>query len=123
MGRNMQMTMPPMTTPRNDDQQRFDERHQAGQGVFNFLVEKVRDAFEHGVNVAGLFAGGHHADDHAGENGMFGQRLGNALAALDVGGGGLDGLFQNRVADGLGHNLQHVQNGHAAADERGEACG
>src|SRR5208282_5318595 len=107
----------------DDNQHRFDERHQAGQGVFNFFVEEVRDTFEHGVNVAGLFAGGHHADDHAGENGVFGQRLGNAFAALDVAGGGLDGLFQNRVADGLGNNLQHVQNRHAAADERRQRAG
>src|ERR1039457_3516529 len=107
----------------DDNQNRHREAHQAGQGVFNFLVEEVRDAFEHGVNVAGLFAGGHHADDHARGDGMLGERLGNAFAALDVGGGGLDGLFQDRVADGLGNNLQHLQDRHAAADERRQRAG
>ncbi len=49
---------------------------------------------------------------------MFAQSGGNAFAALDVGGGGLDGFFHDDVADGLGNNLQHFQNRHAAADER-----
>src|ERR1017187_3705796 len=102
----------------DDNQHRLDERHQTGQGVFNFLVEKVRDAFEHGVNVAGLFAGGQHADDHAGKDGVLAQRGGDALAAFDVGRGGLDGFFQDRIADGLRDNLQHLQNRHAAAHER-----
>ena len=84
---------------------------------------KFGDAFEHVVNVAGLFAGAHHADDHAGENRVFAERGGNAFAAFDVGGGGLDGLFHDDVADGLGNDLQHFQNRHAAADERGQRAG
>ena len=84
---------------------------------------KFGDAFKHVVNVAGLFAGAHHADDHAGENRVFAERGGNAFAAFDVGGGGLDGFFHDDVADGLGDDLQHFQDGHAAANERGQRAG
>src|ERR1700690_489232 len=45
-----------------DNQHGFKERHEAGKRGFNFLVQKVRDALEHVVNVAGLFPGAQHAD-------------------------------------------------------------
>src|ERR1039458_845154 len=103
-----------------DNQHGFKERHEAGERGFNFFVEKVRDALEHVVNVAGLFAGAQHADDHAGENRVLAERGGNAFAPFNVEGGGLDGLFHDDVADGLRDNLQHFQDGHTAANERGE---
>src|SRR5439155_5507034 len=53
----------------------------------------------------------------------FAQRGGDAFAAFDVGGGDLDGLLHDDVADGLGDDLQHFEDGHAAADERGERAG
>ncbi len=106
-----------------DDQQRLDQRGQADERVLDFFVQKIRHALQHGVNFAGLFAGCHHADDHGRENGVLGQRGGNAFAALDVGRGGLDGVFHHDVADGVLDNGQHFQNGHAAADERRHACG
>src|SRR5271155_3031595 len=99
-----------------DNQQRFEQRHQAGKRVFNFFIKEIRDALEHIVNVAGLFAGAQHTDDHAGENRVLAQRGGNALAMFDVVGGGLDGLFHGDIAHGLGNDLQHFQNRHAAAD-------
>ena len=120
MGRNMQTTMPPMTTPRKTNQHGFEERHEAGERGFDFFVEKVRDALEHVVNVAGLFAGAQHADDHAGENRVLAERGGNAFAPFNVEGGGLDGFFHDDIADGIGDDLQHFQDGHAAANERGE---
>src|ERR1017187_2978123 len=106
-----------------DNQHGFKERHEAGERGFNFFVEKVRDALEHVVNVAGLFAGAQHADDHAGENRVLAERGGNAFAAFDVGGGGLDGFFHDDVADGLRDDLQDFQNRHAAAHQRGERAG
>src|SRR5580658_6444745 len=74
-----------------DDQDGFDQRGQTRQGCFDFLVQEIGHAFEHGVDFARLLPGGHHADDHGGENGVFAQGGGDALAALDVGGGGFDG--------------------------------
>src|ERR1017187_1617175 len=103
-----------------DNQHGFKERHEAGERGFNFFVEKVRDALEHVVNVAGLFAGAQHTDDHAGENRVLAERGGNAFAPFNVKGGGLDGFFHDDVADGLRDNLQHFQDGHAATNERGE---
>src|ERR1017187_8298176 len=103
-----------------DNQHGFKERHEAGERGFNFFVEKVRDALEHVVNVAGLFAGAQHAYDHAGEDRVLAQRGGNAFAPFNVEGGGLDGFFHDDVADGLRDNLQHFQDGHTAANERGE---
>ena len=35
----------------------------------------------------------------------------------------LDGFFHDDVADGLGDDLQHFQDGHAAADQRGQGAG
>ena len=106
-----------------DDEQRLDERHEAGERAFNFLVEEVGDAFKHGVNVAGLFTGAQHADNHRGENWVFGEGGGDAFAALDVAGGGLDGFFHDGIADGLRNDLQHFQNRHAAADQGRERAG
>src|SRR5258707_11802381 len=71
-----------------NDEDRLDESGQTGEGGFDFLIEEIRDALEHVVNLAGLFAGGDHADNHAGEDGMFAEGGGNALAAFDVEGGG-----------------------------------
>src|ERR1039458_2276152 len=98
-----------------DNQHGFKERHEAGKRGFNFFVQKVRDPLEHVVNVAGLFAGAQHADDHGGKDRVLAQGDGNAFAALDVGGGGLDGFFHDDVADGLRDDLKHFQDGHAAA--------
>ena len=58
-----------------------------------------------------------------GKDGVLAQRGGDALAALDVAGGGLDGFFHDHIADGLGDDLQHLQDGHAAADQRGQRAG
>ena len=53
---------------------------------------------------------------------MFTQRNGNPLAAFDIDGGGFDVSFHHRVANRLRNNLQHLQNGHAAADQRSEGA-
>jgi hypothetical protein len=62
-----------------DNQHGFEERHQAGERGFDFLVEKFGDPFEHVVDVAGLFPGAQHADDHAREDRVFAQGDGNAF--------------------------------------------
>src|SRR5690242_15516621 len=54
---------------------------------------------------------------------MLAKRGGNALAALDVGGGSLDGFFHDRVANRLGNDLQDFENRHAAANQRSERAG
>ena len=105
------------------DEQRFDKGHEAGERGFNFLVEKVGDAFKHVVDIAGLFTGAQHADDHAGEDRMFSQRGGNAFTAFDVVRGGLDGFFHDGITNGLGNDLQNFKDRHAAADERGQCAG
>ena len=58
-----------------------------------------------------------------GKTGCLPSAAGNALAAFDVDGGGLDGFFHDDVADGLGDDLQDFQNRHAAAHQRGERAG
>lgn len=88
-----------------NDEERFNERHEAGERGFDFLVEKVGDAFKHVVDIAGLFTGAQHPDNHAGENGMLAKRSGNALAAFDVVRGGLDGFFHDGITNGLGNDL------------------
>ena len=51
------------------------------------------------------------------------QGAGNVLPALNIQRRGLNGLFHDDVADRLGDNLQHLQDRHAAADERGQRAG
>ena len=41
----------------------------------------------------------------------------NALAAFDIGRGDLDGFFHHDIADGLGNDLQHIQNWDTASHE------
>ena len=53
---------------------------------------------------------------------MLRQCDSDAFAAFDITGGGLDGSFHDRVADSLGNNLQHLQNGHAGADQRSQSA-
>src|SRR5581483_8304272 len=55
------------------DQNRLDQRGQAGQDRFDFLVEEVGYAFHHAVDLAGLLAGGEHADDHGREDRVLGE--------------------------------------------------
>jgi hypothetical protein len=105
------------------DEEGFQEGHEAGEGGVDFFVEEVGDAFEHGVDVTGLFTCAEHADDHIGENGVLGQGLGDAFAAFDVLGGGFDGFFHEGVADGLGDDLEDFQDGYTAADEGSEGAG
>src|SRR5581483_11070594 len=105
-----------------NDEHRFEQRHQTRKRGLDFFIQKIGHAFEHVVNVAGLFTGAHHADDHAGENGMLGQGGRNAFAALDVGGGSFDGAFDDGVVHGLRNDLQHFQNRHATAHKRGESA-
>src|SRR5262249_33023025 len=51
------------------------------------------------------------------------QGHGDAFAALDVCRCGADRFFHDHVADGIGNDLKDFQDGHAAANERGErAC-
>src|SRR5436190_9561417 len=54
-----------------NDQQRLNERSQTRECRFDFLVKKVCHPLEHRVNFAGLFAGGHHADNHGREDGVL----------------------------------------------------
>src|SRR5213078_1475911 len=54
-----------------DDQQRLYQGRQARQRRLNFFIKKVCDAFEHRVDFAGLFAGGHHANNHRRENSVL----------------------------------------------------
>ena len=117
------MTMPPTTTPRNTINNGSIKRGQPVQRRFDFLIQKIGHPFQHVVNFAGLLSGGEHADDHDRENGMLGQRGGNALAAFDVHRGGFEGVFHDDVADGVLHDGEHLQNRHAAAHQRGHGAG
>src|SRR5262249_41839297 len=106
-----------------DNQDGFDHGGQTREHVFDFFVKEVRDAFEHVVDFAGLFAGGNPANDHGWKDGMLAEGGGEGFAAFNVGGGCLDGLFHDNVADGLRDDLQHFENWHTAADERSEGSG
>ena len=117
------MTMPPTTTPRNTIRIGSIRAVRPGEGRLDFLIEEVRDALEHVVDFAGLFAGGDHADNHAGKDRVLAERGGNALTAFDIQRGRSDGFLHNHIADGLGHDLQHLEDGHAAADQGGQGAG
>jgi len=109
--------------PQKHDQQRLDQRGQAVQRRLDFLIQKIGDPLQHVVNLACLFPGGQHADDHDREDRMLGQRGGDALAALDVHRGGFEGVFHDDVADGVLHDAEHFQNRHAAADQGRHGAG
>ncbi|MDB6064223.1 MAG: hypothetical protein JWR26_431 [Pedosphaera sp.] len=106
-----------------NDEDGLDQCGQAGENGLDFFVQKVGDALEHGVDFAGLLAGGHHADDHAGENRMLGEGGGDAFAAFDVAGGGADGFFHDDVAAGVGDDAHDFEDGNTGADEGGKGAG
>ena len=72
---------------KENDQDRLNQGRQTCQRGLDFFIEEVRDALEHVINFAGLFAGGDHADDHRRKDRVLGQRGGNAFTPLDIAGG------------------------------------
>src|ERR1035441_1100520 len=105
------------------DQNGLDQRRQSRERSFDFLVQEVRDALQHVINLAGLFPGGDHADDHGGEDRMFAQSHRDAYTTLFRSGRRLNRLLHHHVADRLGDDLEHLQNRHTAANQRSERAG
>src|SRR5580765_307476 len=105
------------------DKDRLDQRSESRERGFNFFIQKVRNTLKHVVYLAGLLAGGDHADDHHRKNRVLAERAGNAFATFDVQSGDFDRLFHDDVADSLGDDLKDFENGNTTADERGQRAG
>src|SRR5579862_326655 len=98
----------------------LNQRSQSRKSGFDLIIQKVRNTFEHIVDLAGLFTGRHHADNHHREHRMFAQRHGNAFAAFDIQSGCFDGFFHDDIPDCLRNDLQYFKDGNTAANQRSE---
>ena len=80
------MTMPPTITPRTTMSSGSMREVSASSSRLDFLVPEVGHLLEHGVDLAGRFAGADHADEHRREDRLPAQRRGEVIAFFDVAG-------------------------------------
>ena len=99
-----------------NDHDRFEGGQQVFDGDVHFVFVKVRDLLQHGVHRAGLFADCDHLRNHAGKHFGFLQGFGQRFTFFQGFADLVEGSLDDRVAGGLGSNVQAFEDRHAARD-------